>query len=259
LTPLLELRNISVRRGGRAVLRDVSLAVAAGEFLAVVGPNGAGKSTLLLAALGLLPASGAVSLEGRPLAALGARERAQRMAYVPQGDGRPIPFTVAEVVRLGRYPYWDGFRAPGTADAAVCAEALALTDTAALAERPVAALSGGERQRVQIAAALAQEPRLLLLDEPTAFLDPRHQAETARLLRRLHRERGLALIMVTHDLNLAASCAGRVLAVRDGTVSFLGPPAALMRKDVLEPMYDAVFDFAETPAGPRAFPRPLAG
>jgi iron complex transport system ATP-binding protein len=256
MPPLLETCRLDVLRGGRHVLRDVTVAVAAGEILAVVGPNGAGKSTWLLACLGLLPFEGRIELDGRPLGSYTPRERARRMAYVPQADPRPIPFTAAEFVRLGRYPYWTGLRAPGRADAAVAREALALTDTARFADRAMSTLSGGERQRVHIAAALAQEPALLLLDEPTAFLDPRHQAETAALLGRLNRERGLGIVLVTHDLNLGAACAHRVLALRDGTVAYLGVADGFLHPGVLESLYEVPFDVTLTASGTRrAFAR----
>ena len=253
--PILDARSLVVRRGARLVLDGLDVSVAPGEVLSIVGPNGAGKSTLLLAWLGLLPFAGTLRLAGRDARALSPRERARLLAYVPQSEGRTMPFTVEELVGLGRYAFWHGWRGPDAADREAVREALALTGTTAFARRPVAGLSGGERQKVMIAAALAQDARALLLDEPTAFLDPRHQCETAMLLRRLNRERGLAVVLVTHDLNLGARCADRVLALREGRAVYCGPTGDFLRGEVLEALYDVPFEVTGEAGGARAFPR----
>lgn len=247
----LEVENFTCLRGGRAVLKDLTFSVRRGEFLGVTGPNGAGKSTLLQCLLRLLPGhGGALRVAGRPLEKIPQRELARLMAYVPQADARSVSFRVEEFVLLGRYPHWSRFSGITDNDRRAIHDALEVTGTAPFARRPVSSLSGGERQKVFIAAALAQEAPVLLLDEPTTFLDPRHQADVCGLLRRLHRERGATIILVTHDINLAALCADRILALRDGAAAFWGPPAEFLKADVLQKLYGVGFHIFKDPEGP---------
>lgn len=234
-TPVAETRGLDVRLGGRRVLAGVDLTVSAGEVLALVGPNGAGKSTLLAAlAADLPPAGGEVLLSGRPADAWTAPELALRRAVLPQAAALSFPFTVAEVVRMGRAP-WAGTDAEDEDEEAV-AEALAATETDAFAERSFAALSGGERARVALARVLAQRAPLLLLDEPTAALDLRHQ----ELVLRLCRERaaaGAAVVVVLHGLGLAAAYADRAAVLEGGRIALEGPPAAAFRPEPLSRIY----------------------
>ncbi|MDB1087825.1 heme ABC transporter ATP-binding protein [Streptomyces sp. ACA25] len=227
--------GVSVRLGGRTVLSGVDLSVTAGEVLALVGPNGAGKSTLLSVLAADTPAgAGEVRIAGRPAGAWGARELAMRRAVLPQDASLSFPFTVEEVVRMGRAP-WAGTPAEDSDDAAV-AQALGATEAAEFAERPFSALSGGERARVALSRVLAQRAPLLLLDEPTAALDLRHQ----ELVLRICRERaaaGDAVVVVLHDLGLAAAHADRVLVLRHGTVAGDGPPAAVLTEELLRNVY----------------------
>jgi iron complex transport system ATP-binding protein len=253
--PLIEGEGLSFRRGPRVILKDVTFNVRRGEFLCVTGPNGAGKTTLLLCLLRLVEAEGLLRLNGRPLSSYGRRELARWMSYVPQADGRAIPFTAEDFVLLGRYPLWGRFESSGEKDRAAVRQALERAGAAAFARRPVASLSGGERQKVFIAAALAQEAPLLLLDEPTTFLDPRHQSEMRGLLRSLHRDSGATLVMVTHDINLAALCGDRVLALREGSPAFFGPSAEFLTPAVLEDLYGVPFDVMEAASRRLAFHR----
>ncbi|MFD7320964.1 heme ABC transporter ATP-binding protein [Streptomyces sp. NPDC059875] len=230
-----EARGLRVGLGGREVLRGVDTAVRAGEVLALVGPNGAGKSTLLAAlAADLAPYGGEVRICGRPAAGWSAPELALRRAVLPQAAALAFPFPVAEVVRMGRAP-WAGTGREEEDEAAV-AEAMAATEVAAFAARPFSALSGGERARVALARVLAQRTPLLLLDEPTAALDLRHQ----ELVLRVCRERaaaGVAVVVVLHDLGLAAAHADRVGVLHDGRIAAEGPPAEVFEEELLSRVY----------------------
>jgi iron complex transport system ATP-binding protein len=231
---LAEADSLHVRLGEREVLRGVDVAVRAGEVLALVGPNGAGKSTLLGALAADLPAArGVVRIHGRPATQWTAPELALRRAVLPQAATLSFPFTVAEVVRMGRAPHDS---CPAEDDLTV-AEAMAATEVGAFATRPFSALSGGERARVALARVLAQRAPLLLLDEPTAALDLRHQ----ELVLRLCRERaaaGDAVVAVLHDLGLAAAYAHRVAVLCAGRVAADGPPAEVFTERLLTDVYD---------------------
>ncbi len=219
-------------------LGPVSLTVAPGECWGVLGPNGAGKSTLLRLLAGLLtPPSGQLLLEGSPLDRVPPRRRAQRIALLPQQTPHDLALTAREIVLMGRYPHRRFGLFDSAADAAVADEALALTGLSALADRPLSTLSGGEAQRAHLAAALAQRPRLLLLDEPTAALDLHHQIRILDLVRTLIHQQQLAAVVVTHDLNLAARYCGKVLLLHDGRPVACGPAADVIRPDVLAPVY----------------------
>ena len=175
MTPVLAASDVTVRLAGKMIVERANLALRRGEVVALVGPNGAGKTTLVRALAGLLPCDGDIALEGRPLAALSARERAQLIAYLPQGHVFHWPLPVASVVALGRHPHADGFAPASERDRAAVRRALDATGIQALADRSIVTLSGGERARVALARAIATEAPVLLTDEPTASLDPRHQ------------------------------------------------------------------------------------
>ncbi|MFI1176562.1 heme ABC transporter ATP-binding protein [Streptomyces melanogenes] len=232
---LAEARGLRVRLGGRTVLDGVSVRARAGEVLALVGPNGAGKSTLLGALAGdLAVCGGEVRIAGRPLADWSPGDLALRRAVLPQSAALSFPFPVEEVVRMGRAP-WAG-TAGEDEDDAVVAAAMAATEVAPIADRPYAALSGGERARVALARVLAQRAPVLLLDEPTAALDLRHQ----ELVLRLCRERagaGDAVVVVLHDLGLAAAYADRVAVLHAGAVAAEGAPAEVFREELLSRVY----------------------
>ncbi|MCW5893442.1 MAG: ABC transporter ATP-binding protein [bacterium] len=222
----------------RPVLRGVSLALEPGAVVGLVGPNGAGKSTLVRLLAGLdRPSAGTVVLGDRPLAAWPRREVARVLALVPQDPRLEFPFTVLEAVLMGRTPYLGPFGFPGPHDLAVARAALAALEIDALEVRPIDALSGGERQRVFLARALAQEPQVLLLDEPTTHLDLRHQSLLHAVVRARCRRDGMAALTVLHDLNLAAAFCDHLVLLADGRVVCAGPPAAVLAPDVLEAVF----------------------
>jgi len=233
---LIEARGLryAYAPGAPEVVAGVSLSVPRGRLSALVGANGSGKSTLVRLLGGLFaPHAGEVFFDGAPLAALDARARARRIAYVPQTVATVFPFTALEVVLTGRSPHTTRFRFEGARDLEVARDALAAVDAAHLAARPVTELSGGERQLVTLARALAQEPECLLLDEPSAALDLKHRAGLVRHLRRLRDERGMTALVVTHDLQLLDPAFDHVFAMRAGTLAAAGAPAEVLREDVL--------------------------
>ena len=251
--PALEARGVSVEIDGSRILHEVSVTVEPGQFLSLIGPNGAGKSTLIRCLAGLIPpCTGEILLDGRPLGALSRRAVARSISYVPQADARSLPFPVRTFVEMGRYPHLGPWASPGAADMRAVEAALEQTDTAHLAARSMESLSGGERQRVLIAGALAQGGPILLLDEPTTFLDYRHQMWVVELLERLHRDQGLTVVTATHDLNWTLTVSDAVLALRDGAVAFTGATAGLFAPGRLEAIYGTRFDLITT--GGRSLP-----
>jgi iron complex transport system ATP-binding protein len=244
VTPLLTARDLAWNAGGRSILGPLDVEVVQGECLAVVGPNGAGKTTLLRCLTGLLrPTRGRLFYGDRSFAALSRRELARRIAYVPQIRPERVPLKVEEVVLLGRYPHLSPLQiAPRSRDFAAVDEALAVVGIEELRGRPVDELSGGERQAVYIAAALAQEAELLVLDEPTIHLDARHQSDLASLLLRLKGGTDRTVVLATHDLNLASLLGDRLLALAAGRALAVGPPAEILRAEVLERLFRARFE-----------------
>ncbi|MFK0222556.1 heme ABC transporter ATP-binding protein [Streptomyces vinaceus] len=230
-----EAAGLRVRLGGREVLAGIDLTARAGEVLALVGPNGAGKSTLLAALSADLPAAGGlVRIDGRPVGDWAAPDLALRRSVLPQSAEMSFPFPVGDVVRMGRAP-WAG-TGHADADEEAVAAAMAATEVAGFAARPFSALSGGERARVALARVLAQQAPLMLLDEPTAALDLRHQ----ELVLRICRERaaaGDAVVVVLHDLGLAAAHADRAAVLHDGRIAAEGPPAEVFGGELLSRVY----------------------
>lgn len=248
---LIEIENLSLSLAGQAILHDISLTVTRGEHLAIVGPNGAGKTTLLKCLIRLLHGGGTIKLSGRRLGDYSQKELARKIAYVPQLDGQSLPFTVKEFALMGRYPHLSPFSATGPEDQHAVDQALALTGTRPLMDRPLDTLSAGERQKALIAASLAQGASTLLLDEPTAFLDPRHQVEIQRLLQRLNHEYGMTLLTVTHDINAAIAYSTQIIALKQGALVFTGNPTAFADSQVLEAIYQQRFLLAQHPQGGR--------
>ncbi len=237
--------SASGRPLGRNVVRDVSLDVPSGGRVGILGPNGSGKTTLLKLLAGVLaPSPGQVTLDGTPMTSLSRRHVARRIAMVPQHTHPAFDYTVLELVLMGRYPHLGAFQVEGSADLDIARAALDATGTAEFWSRPFSTLSGGEQQRVVIASALAQQADLLLLDEPTASLDPGYQLEIASLLRELHRDRGVGIVMATHDLNLAASVCETVVLLDEGHVIAAGPTAEVLTRESIARLYGIDADVA---------------
>ncbi|MFD5934237.1 heme ABC transporter ATP-binding protein [Streptomyces sp. NPDC060333] len=256
-TPYAEAVDLHVRLGQREVLAGIDLTVRAGEVLALVGPNGAGKSTLLAALCADLPAaSGTVRIDGRPVGDWSAPDLALRRSVLPQSAALSFPFPVEDVVRMGRAP-WAGTPLEEDDEEAV-ARAMAATEVTDFAGRPFSALSGGERARVALARVLAQRAPLLLLDEPTAALDLRHQ----ELVLRICRERaaaGDAVVVVLHDLGLAAAYADRVAVLHDGRIAVDGPPSEVFEDGLLSRVYRQPVEVFPHPRGGAPLVVPVRG
>jgi len=234
----LEAHHLRFHYSEAAVVDDVSFSLARGEMLGILGPNGSGKSTLLRLLSGVLaPASGEVRAHGRPLTSYSRRQLGQAIAVVPQDTVIEFPFSVTEVVLMGRSPHLGGFAFEGDRDVEVAHQAMRRTGVLDLAHRSIHELSGGERQRVILARALAQEASIMLLDEPGAFLDIRHTVEIYDLLQDLQRE-GRSIITVLHDLNLAALYCDRVALLKEGRLFRLGTPAEVITYEALTKVYE---------------------
>ncbi|MDR2849440.1 MAG: ABC transporter ATP-binding protein [Verrucomicrobiota bacterium] len=241
---MIALAHVTAAYGtARPVLDDVSLRIAPGERVALVGPNGAGKSSLLRVVSGHLPARGEVRV-GVPASGGGA---SKRLSVVPQEIAHDLPFTGHAFVMLGRTAFLPRFGGPAPEDLRAVEEAMALTETWHLRRRPLPEMSGGERQRLALALALSSRPDLLLLDEPTSHLDLRHRAELMQLLLRLNAERRTTLLMVIHDLTLASQFFPRIVLLREGRILADGPPADVLRPDLLEQAYACPVDVIPLP------------
>lgn len=232
----LQAQRVHIELGGREVVRGVSLDVHPGEILALVGPNGCGKSTLLSVLAGLRrPKSGSIHIDGREIGDIAARDLARHRSFVTQHNRVDTPFTVAEVVEMGRYPW---LRTPQASESLhIIQQAIAACDLQDVADRPFSQLSGGQQARVSLARAIAQRTPIMLLDEPTAALDIRHQEQVLEILA-ASRSAGTAVLLVVHDLSLAAAYADRVAVMKDGLLLDAGPTREVMTSELLSSTYD---------------------
>jgi len=251
---LLVVSHLEVSYGRHAALIDVSLTLAAGEVVALLGPNGSGKSTLLRALLGQLPGGGSIEWHGVSIAQWPARGLAREVAYLAQIPGWEPQQTVGDTLRLGRAPYLRPFGIESKRDIEVISEVAHRLELEDLLARPLESLSGGQRQRVFVARGLVQEPRALLLDEPNTHLDLKHQVELGELLVSLARKQGLAVLMASHDLNLAGAFADRLLLLNEGRLVANGSPDEVLRPQVLEPVYGVRLVRMETGRTPLVAP-----
>ncbi len=257
--PVISVQGLDLCYGKRQVLQDITMQVQRGEFYLIIGPNGSGKTSLLKGLANLLPiAGGRIEILGRPLTSYTRRQLAQKIAVVPQQISLDFPFTVADTVLMGRAPHLGLMRVEGAADHALATEAMHFTDVTHLADRRLDQLSGGERQRVIIARALCQQPEIILLDEPTASLDPAHQIQIMDLMERFRAEKGTTVIMVSHDLNLAALYGDRLLLLHNGRTEMVGSPVEVLIAERLAACYGCAMLVEKDSLGgmPRVTPVP---
>ncbi len=247
-TSRLRADCVTVGYGAEPVVRDLSLAVPDGKVTTIVGPNGCGKSTMLRTLARLLsPTSGTVHLDDRPIGSISTKEIATRMALLPQSPVAPEGLLVRDLVGRGRHPHQRWFSQWSRQDEEIVDAALAMTDTLDLRDRPLDQLSGGQRQRAWIAMTLAQDTDLMLLDEPTTYLDLAHQVEVLDLVTRLNRERGRTVAMVLHDLNLAARYSDVIVVMKAGVIVGQGTPGAVFTPDMLSAVFGLDADVLTDP------------
>ena len=258
---MLEIKGISCGYGKRIILHDVGFEVLKGEFVGVIGPNGSGKTTLMRAINGFLPLTrGAILLEGKGIQRIIRRDLATKVAVVTQAPEGVPPFSVEEFVLLGRIPHWGRLQLLETKqDVEVAERVMVLTGIDHLRSRRMRELSGGERQLVFVARALAQEPHLLFLDEPTAHLDIGHQVQIMDLLRQLNRERSLTIVVVLHDLTLASLYCERLILLHEGRLHRIGLPTDVLTEGVIAEVYRTAVTVMETPISGRPIILPLSG
>ncbi|WP_077967283.1 ABC transporter ATP-binding protein [Ensifer adhaerens] len=246
----LSCSQLTVRYGHRKALDGFSLSMEKGEIRALIGPNGSGKSTALQALAGLIrPADGQAAIEGVAVASLSRRAIAKKLAFLPQQPSAPDEMTIEQLVRQGRYPHVGLFRSYNRKDEQAIEWALESTGLTSLADRTLAELSGGERQRAWISAALAQEASILLLDEPTSFLDIGYQVEVLDLVHRLSRDRGVTIVMAIHDINQAIAISDRISLLDKGDLQFDGEPTALAQSGLIEKTFRVRGKFVEVAPG----------
>ncbi|MEM7736181.1 MAG: ABC transporter ATP-binding protein [Deinococcota bacterium] len=248
-TPFLEAQNVSVGYADRQVIENLSTSLERGKVTALVGPNGSGKSTLLKSLARLLPiSSGVVYLDGKAIQKLPSQQVARELAILPQGPSAPRGLTVAELVEQGRFPHVGALRMLKHQDHEAVKTALELTNMTHYANRSLDALSGGERQRAWLALTLAQDTELLLLDEPTTFLDVGYQLEVLELVERLNKERHMTVVLVLHDLNQAASYSERMLVLQQGKIVADGSPHEVMTPELLLRVFKVHVNIVNDPA-----------
>lgn len=235
---MIDLHSVSFRYRQDWVLQEISLRIERGEFIGVIGPNGSGKSTLLKTLCRLLsPQKGEILLDLVPLKEMSQRDIARKIAVVPQEAYSLFPFRVIEMVLMGRSPYLGHLMFEGARDLEIAKKAMDWTEILPISERSIDELSGGERKRVFIARALAQEPEVILLDEPTANLDIHHQVDFLDLILSLNREKGLTIVMASHDLNIASEYCDRLIFLRGGRIYKIGPPREVITRENIEEVY----------------------
>ena len=258
MSKILEINNISLNYRDKLILDDVSFSVDTGEFFVIIGPNGAGKTSLLKVLSGLEKThQGKVDVSGKSISAYSRRNLSQVMAIVPQQIEVGFPFSVTETVIMGRTPHLGLLGMEGKEDFNIARESMEFTDVAHLADRKLHQLSGGELQRVIIARAICQQPKIILLDEPTTALDPAHQLKVMDLMEKFRSENKITIIMVSHDLNLAAMYGDRLLLLKDGKIVQTGDPKTVLNKKLLEESYGCQMLVDENPVGQGARVTPI--
>lgn len=257
---MIKIDSLDFFREKVGILRSLTLEIEAGEAVSVVGPNGAGKTTFLKCLCRLLQVPDRkIFLKGRCLNSFSRTELSRKIGYVPQGTvASNLPYTVLDFVRMGRYPYQGPFSRYSPRDLEAVEEAMDQTGISRLRDRFLFELSGGEQQKVQLAAALAQSPEILLLDEPGAHLDPGWNAEITRILKRINRKQGATIVMATHDLNTAISNSDRILALKEGRIHYLGESPGFADAGILESLFNYPFSILNDPgSGKKVLPKDI--
>ncbi|HEX9972930.1 MAG TPA: ABC transporter ATP-binding protein [bacterium] len=245
---LIDIENLSLSIANKTILNSVSIQIYDGDYLSIIGPNGAGKTSLLKCLMRIYPGyTGRIRFQDKLPDKISQKNLARLISYVPQADGRVFPFTVEEFVMMGRYPHLSPFSSFNSEDRNAVNRALEMTRMKPFAPRFMNTLSGGERQIVLIAAALAQGAKIMLLDEPTTFLDPKHEAEIYSILKRLNRELGMTIISVTHDINNAVLQSDKIVILRQGKIMYWGKAQDVMKNEILERAFDKTFTFVAHP------------
>lgn len=248
MTHAIEIANLAFSYQNQSIIEDISFSVEKESFFLIIGPNGSGKTTLvrLIAGIERL-GKGRITLLGRSITAYSKQELARKIAFVPQAIPIDFPFTVRDIVLMGRAPHLGVMGFPGKKEWEIVEKAMGFTDVLALSRRRVSQLSGGERQRVFIARAICQEPEIILLDEPTAALDPAHQINIMNLMQRLKKEKGTTIVMVSHDLNLSSIYGERLLLLKKGEIIQKGPPREVLTETLLKKAYGCDLLVDESP------------
>ncbi len=245
---MINIEDYSLSIGGNPILRHVNFQVNEGEYVSLIGPNGAGKSTLLNCIMRIFKGgNGRIELDGGDIISFSQRKLARLISYIPQQDITGFPVTVEEFVLMSRYPHMSPFSTVRSSDRDAVDDALDITGCSHLAHRNLDTLSGGERRTVSIAAALAQECAIMLLDEPTAFLDPKHEMDIYRLIKRINSDYGRTILMVTHNINHAALDSDRTGILKAGEFVYWGAPRDMMSNEILAPIYGMPFTFIPHP------------
>lgn len=253
-SPIIQIENLSIQLSGHDILRGISLSINRGEYVSIIGPNGAGKTTLIKCIAGIHRNwTGLIRLNGKPFAEHKSKELAKIQSYVPQAEGRSIPLTVEEFVAMGRYPHLSAFTTLTSADHRAIDAAIKQAGLQTLRHRAMNTLSGGERQMAFIAAALVQGSDILLLDEPSTFLDYRHQANIATLLKESCINNGITVVSVHHDINTAIACSDRIYALKQGTIVFSGTSQETAKTEMLAAIYNTEFICTPSPHRPLPF------
>ncbi len=246
---IIDVKGVTFSIGNTTIIKDISFSVEESEYFSIIGPNGSGKTTLLKCINRIYKAGkGEIKINNIRSKMYKQRDIAKLIGYVPQASAQNYQFTVYEFVLMGRYPYLNPISPPGKEDRKAVFNALEITGTEDFITRPVDTLSGGEKQKVFIAAALAQGSKILLLDEPTTFLDPKHQEDIQNILVRINIESRVTIISVTHDINSVLCTSDKILALKEGRIFFLGSPEKLLQNKILDNLYDKAFVVLKHPA-----------
>jgi iron complex transport system ATP-binding protein len=241
MAQIIQTESLALELNGVSILRDISLQILQGEYVSIIGPNGAGKSTLMRCLLGMYPYQGSIQIKGNECSQITPKELAKTISYVPQTHDMEFPLPVFDFVMMGRYPYLSPLAAAQRTDTDAVEHAMTVTGIHSFKDRLLRTLSGGERQKVYIAAALAQETPIILLDEPATFLDWKHQTEIMQLLKKINQKQNVTIVTVNHDLNSAAHWSDRIIALKDGSVLSQGTPSELIQPTPLKELFETPF------------------